>query len=54
MVESCTVKYAIFLSELFIFILKPFELSGIFYANKNRTIEYFKLLVRCISLKLIL
>ena len=40
MVESCTVKYAIFLSELFIFILKPIELSSIFYANKNRTIEY--------------
>ena len=54
MVESYTVKYAKFLTVLYIFILKPRELYSIFYANKNRTIEYLKLLIGCISLKLIL
>ena len=54
MAESCTVKYATFLTELYIFILKPLELFSIFYANKNRTIEHFEFLLRCISLNLIL
>ena len=57
MVESYTEKYAIFLTELYILFTKPLELSDNFYANKSRTIntiEYFKLLIRCISLKLIL
>ena len=51
--ESYSVKYDTFFDWTLIFILRPLDLSYIFYANNNRTIEYFKSLIRCISLKLI-
>ena len=54
MAESNCKKAANFLSELCILILFLQDLHDIFYANKNRTIKLFKVVIEYIYEKLIL
>ena len=46
MVESYSVKAPKFLSKLYIFSFLILDLYNIFYAYKNRTIEYFKNVIK--------
>ena len=54
MAELVKLKAALFLSELCIFIQKLFDLYSIFSAIVDRTIEYYKILLKHNFLKLIL
>ena len=54
MAESYSIKAANILSELCFFILLLQYLYDIFYANKNRTIQLFKVVIEYIYEKLIL
>ena len=54
MAEFYSVKAPNFLSELYIFILRLLNIRGIFKAKDDRTIKFFKVLLKEICLKLIL
>ena len=54
MAESHCVKAPKILSDLCILILLLQDLYDIFYANKNRTIKLFKVVIEYINEKLIL
>ena len=54
MVEFYSAKAPHFLSSQNIFVLLILDFYNIFYANKNRTIEYFKLFLWYICVKSIL
>ena len=54
MVEFYSAKAPHFLSSQNIFVLLILDFYNIFYANKNRTIEYFKLVIKYIYEKPIL
>ena len=52
--ESSSVKYANFWPKLYLLIQKLLHLHGIFWAKKDRTIKYFEIFIKQISVKSIL
>ena len=54
MVESYCVKYANFLSDIYIFIQQLLEFFRIFHTRIDRTKEYFDVVLNHIFVKLIL
>ena len=54
MAESYSVKAPNFLSKLYIFIHYIFNFYDIFFSKKDRTIEYFKIVIKYFYVKLIL